>query len=55
MSTANDWLERLYALTARLSKAGVSADLACLTLAELWGLSRFLERKASEGDHGTEP
>lgn len=42
--TPETWLERLYALTAKFSHLGITADLAQLNLIELWGLYRFLVR-----------
>jgi len=38
------WLERLYSLLVRFPQHGVSADIAALSAAELWGLYRFLSR-----------
>lgn len=40
-------LERVQALAARLSWLGVGPDLAALSLADLWGLYRFLQRMAN--------
>jgi hypothetical protein len=42
-------LERAQSLAMRLSHLGVSQDLAALSLADLWGVLRFLQR-ASGGD-----
>jgi hypothetical protein len=39
-------LERVQTLTARTTWLGVGPDLAALTLAELWGVYRFLRRVA---------
>jgi hypothetical protein len=36
------WLTDLQALAARFSGLGIGPDLAALTLAEVWGLYRFL-------------
>lgn len=49
MSRPEDWLERLYSLIARFPQYRAGADLASLTLADLWGLWRLLERVAREG------
>lgn len=38
------WLERLQSLSVRFACLGVSADLAGLTLIELWGAYRYLSR-----------
>ncbi len=40
-------LERAQTLTARLSWLGVSPDLAALSMADLWGIYRFLQRIAN--------
>ena len=40
------WLEDLQALAARFAALGIGPDLAALTLAEAWGLYRFLRRVA---------
>jgi hypothetical protein len=42
------WLQRLYSLAARLAGCGTCADLACMSLADLWGMYRFLSRIANE-------
>ena len=42
------WLEELQALAARFASLGISPDLAALTLAEAWGLYRFLARMAGD-------
>ncbi len=39
-------LERLQCLAARFPELGMSADLAALSAADLWGLYRFLSRIA---------
>ena len=44
------WLEDLQALAARFAGLGIGPDLAALTLAEAWGLYRFLARIAAGGD-----
>ncbi|MDP1734278.1 MAG: hypothetical protein Q8L44_07945 [Sulfuritalea sp.] len=36
--------ERVYSLSARLSWLGVGADIAALSIAELWGVYLFLLR-----------
>ena len=41
-----DWMECLPTLCARLSHLGIGADLAGLTLMELWGLYCYLSRLA---------
>ncbi len=46
------WLEDLQALAARFGAHGIGPDLAALTLAEAWGLYRFLSRVAGGGDAG---
>ena len=38
------WLERLQTLIARFSYIGIDADIASLTLIELWGLYTYLNR-----------
>jgi hypothetical protein len=40
------WLERLQTLLERFSYLGVDADIAALSLIELWGLYCFLARLA---------
>lgn len=42
----HDWIEELYALLARFSDIGVDADIASMSLWELWALYRFLLRLA---------
>lgn len=49
VNAPDEWLESLYSLATRLSHTGVSIDLACLSLAELWGVYRFLRRIAEGG------
>ncbi len=44
--TPPDWLERLQWLAARFPQAGMSPDLAGLSLADLWAVYRFLCRLA---------
>lgn len=43
------WLDRLNALAVRFSHLGVSADLAALSLTELWALYLFLSRLEGGG------
>jgi hypothetical protein len=50
--SAAAWLEDLQALAARFGAHGIGPDLAALTLAEAWGLYRFLSRVAGGGDAG---
>jgi hypothetical protein len=40
------WLERLQTLCARFSHLGVGADMAAMSLVELWGLYCYLSRLA---------
>lgn len=42
----SDWCNELEALAIRFPQAGVSADLAALSLAELWGVLQFLRTLA---------
>lgn len=44
------WLEDLQALAARCAGLGIGPDLAALTLAEAWGLYRFLARMGGGAD-----
>ena len=45
----HEWLlDRTQALAARFSYLGMGPDLAALSLADLWGLWRLLERMALE-------
>lgn len=38
------WLERLQTLSERFSYLGIGADMAALSLIELWGLYCYLSR-----------
>lgn len=49
---APGWVQHLQALAARFGAHGIGPDLAALTLAEAWGLYRFLSRIAGGGDAG---
>jgi len=40
------WLESLQTLAARFSHLGIGADMASLSIVELWGLYLFLSRLA---------
>ncbi len=40
---AADWLKELQTLIWRHPEQGIGADLASLTIAELWGIYRFLK------------
>lgn len=40
------WLVQLQALSARFSDLGITADLASMSLIELWGVYRYLLRLA---------
>ena len=40
------WLERLQWLAARFSEQGMGADVFALSVADAWGLYRFLARAA---------
>ena len=40
------WLKRLQALLERFSYLGIGADIASLSLIELWGVYCFLSRLA---------
>jgi hypothetical protein len=40
----NDWLMHLQTLCERFSHLGIGADMAALSLIELWGLYRYLSR-----------
>ena len=42
-------LERAERLAARLSQLGVGSDLAAMSLADLWGVCRYLQRIADGG------
>lgn len=48
-------LDRAQALAARLAHLGIGPDLAALSLADLWGVWRLLERLAAEAQRGTAP
>lgn len=41
-----DWLDELNGLLARFSGMGIGADVAALSLCELWGVYCFLRRLA---------
>ncbi len=41
-----NWLERLQSLCERFSYLGIDADLAALSIVELWGLYCYLSRLA---------
>lgn len=41
-----DWIERLQCLSVRFSHLGIGADLATLSITELWGIYLFLSRMA---------
>jgi hypothetical protein len=47
-----DWLNELESLAIRFPQAGVSADLAALTLTEAWGVLQYLRTLAQT--HGTQ-
>jgi hypothetical protein len=47
------WMQDLHALAARLAHLGVTADLGCLTVAELWGVYLFLQRQLSRPEQTT--
>lgn len=40
------WLERLQILLERFSNLGIDADIAALSLIELWGLYYYFSRLA---------
>lgn len=44
--SSETWIERLQTLSARFSHLGIGADLASLSIIELWGLYLFLSRLA---------
>lgn len=48
--TTNELRERVYCLSERLSWLGISADIAALSVVELWGLLAFLQRVAGGSD-----
>ena len=41
-------MERAQALALRLSHLGIGADLACLSMADLWAVYRFMLRLAHD-------
>lgn len=41
-----DWRERLQCLSVRFAHLGIGADLAALSIVEVWGLYLFLSRLA---------
>jgi hypothetical protein len=43
-----DWLNELNLLLARYSNLNLNADIATLSLVELWGLYCYLSRLAGE-------
>lgn len=45
-----DWMERLQSLSVRFSHLGIGADIAALSIIELWGVYQFLSRLADS--HG---
>jgi hypothetical protein len=47
MTNPETWLERLQAFCARFSHLGMGADMAALSLCELWGLYCYLSRLES--------
>lgn len=42
----DDWLPHLKSLCERFSYLGINADLAALSIVELWGLYCYLSRLA---------
>ncbi len=42
----DQWLEQLQTLAARYNQLGIGADIASLSLIELWGLYLHLSRLA---------
>lgn len=42
MSKPDAWLDRLQGLVARYPEYGISSDLANRSVADLWGIYRFL-------------
>jgi hypothetical protein len=46
MSVSNHWQWQLTELIARFPQHGAAVDAASLSLADLWGLYRFLARLA---------
>jgi hypothetical protein len=49
MNAPMDWQARLHELAARFSQHCAGADVALLSLADQWGLFRFLSRLAEGG------
>lgn len=49
MNAPSDWQARLCELMARFPQHSAAADIASLSLTELWGLYRFLARVAKGG------
>jgi hypothetical protein len=49
MMSPQTWLQGLYSLLARFPEYGIGADITALSLAELWGVYRFLARLAEGG------
>lgn len=45
----NDWLQRLQELTYRFESLGIGADMAAITLTELWALYVTLLRLSEAG------
>ena len=45
------WLERLQWLAARFPEYGIGADIFALSVADAWGLYRFLARIAVGAGH----
>jgi len=43
---SDDWLDRLQMLLARYSNIALDADMASLSLIELWGVYCYLSRLA---------
>lgn len=48
-SARTDWLDELDALLARHSGMGIGADIALMSLSELWGVYRRLRRLDESG------
>ena len=42
------WLKELYGLLERFSGMCIAPDISSMDLSELWGLYRFLKRRAQE-------
>jgi hypothetical protein len=49
MSAPKDWQARLHELAARFPQHCAGTDVALLSLADQWGLYRFLTRLAEGG------